>query len=200
MRIVLASNSPRRQELLRYIFPEFEVIPAKGEESRRPGEPPEQLVTRLALEKAAEVYNRLVNGANSPSLSPEQLLVIGGDTVVALENEIFGKPANKADAARMLRSLSGKTHQVYSGTAILWGARQEAFCCCSRVTFYPLTEQEIHSYLSTGEPMGKAGAYAIQGAGMLLVKEIQGSYPNIVGLPVAALKQKLKAMGMIFDK
>ena len=207
MQVVLASGSPRRQELLKYIFPEFQVIPAVGEEKRLPGESPEQLVCRLALEKAQEVWDRLTqsqtenysqqgDAGQAIYRKDEGLLVIGGDTVVALEGEVFGKPSDPQDAARMLEKLSDKTHQVYSGTAVIYKGHREVFCSCSQVTFYPLDHREIQRYISTGEPMGKAGAYAIQGQGMMLVKEISGSYPGIVGLPVAHLKRKLEDMGI----
>ena len=124
-------------------------------------------------------------------------VVIGADTVVALDGEIMGKPADAADARRMLKKLSGNRHQVCTGVAVLWDDRKESFVSVSQVEFYPLTDGEIDRYIASGEPFGKAGAYAIQLGGKLLVREIQGDYSNIVGLPLAELYRRMLGWGLL---
>ena len=188
-RIILASGSPRRKELLREICPEFTVITADIDERPFPGESPEELVGRLSLGKAAEVWRQTENLG--------ERVVIGADTVVALDREIMGKPHGAEDARRMLRRLSGSVHQVFTGTAVLWEGGRDCFTTASQVEFYPLSDGEIEGYIAGGEPFGKAGAYAIQQVGKLFVKEVHGDYSNIVGLPVARLCRRMTAHGLI---
>jgi len=186
--IILASASPRRNELLRQVGFSFEVIPSLAEEREMPGETPEEHVVRLSLEKAREVSTRDdIDGR----------WIIGSDTIVLLDKEILGKPSDEEDAARMLRALSGRTHQVLSGYAILdrcTGENRSA-AVTTRVTFRSLTAAEITGYIATKEPVDKAGAYAIQGLGAFMISRIEGSYSNVVGLPLCEVVQGLEALG-----
>ena len=194
MKIILASGSPRRKELLRLIYPDFSVVPSPfDEKSLDPaGLSPETLAETLARRKAEAVFRQ----------TEGDTLVIGGDTVVVSpEGEAMGKPRDAADAARMLRALSGKRHRVTSGTGIFWrkggteGAR--SFRTVTQVAFYPLTEKEIAAYIATGEPFDKAGGYGIQGYGGMLVEKIDGDYWNVVGLPAGRLRRELEALGLL---
>ena len=194
MKIILASGSPRRKELLRLIYPDFSVVPSPfDEKSLDPaGLSPETLAETLARRKAEAVFRQ----------TEGDTLVIGGDTVVVSpEGEAMGKPRDAADAARMLRALSGKRHRVASGTGIFWrkdgaeGAR--SFRTVTQVTFYPLDAKEIAAYIATGEPFDKAGGYGIQGYGGMLVEKIDGDYWNVVGLPAGRLKRELEALGLL---
>ncbi|KAI4445779.1 dTTP/UTP pyrophosphatase [Eubacterium plexicaudatum ASF492] len=187
MRIILASASPRRKELLAQLFSDFEIIPAQGSEVYTK-QIPSEIVQQLSAQKAAEVEQAVTEDAD--------YLVIGADTVVALKNRILGKPKDASDAERMLRMLSGAVHQVYTGVAIHLMCKGHRRCIefaeCTNVRFYPMTEQEIRDYVCSGEPMDKAGAYGIQGIGGRFVQGIEGDYANVVGLPVAKLYQILK--------
>ena len=183
MNWILASASPRRKELLAEIVREFEIIPATGEEIVNGDLTPEELVKSLALQKANEVAQR--NEATGK-------VVLGADTVVALGNEVLGKPKDESDAFRMLSALSGKTHEVYTGVCISYetadGVRKEKVSsACTKVRFFALTDEQIRAYIATGSPMDKAGAYGIQDGG--LVEAIDGSFSNVVGLPVELCKQ-----------
>ena len=186
-RLCLASGSPRRQELLAQITPDFFVEVSSFDEAPLMAEshPPNGLVRRLSAGKAAEVYSRLGE--------PVDLMVIGGDTVVVSpDGEIFGKPADRVDAKRMLSALSGRVHQVITGVSLFGLGREPlSFAVSTEVEFYPLTQEEINWYLDTGEPFDKAGAYGIQGRGGLLIRGISGDYDNVVGLPVSALARAL---------
>jgi len=186
-RIILASGSPRRKELLKEITAEFSVITSEFDEMVFPGESPESLVKRLSMGKAADVWEH----------TKGDRVVIGADTVVALDGEIMGKPADAADARRMLEKLSGNIHQVFTGVAILWDGGQESFTSMSWVEFYPLSDGEIDSYIASGEPFGKAGSYAIQLGGKLFVKGITGDYSNIVGFPLAETYHRMRALGLL---
>jgi len=191
MRLILASGSPRRAEILRNAGIVFEVQAALLDESRRAGEPPGDHVRRLALEKAriaAEAVAERESGA---------YFVVGADTVVVAGDEILGKPASEEDARRMLRRLSGTTHEVHTGLAVLRrpGADERAAEEITRVTFAPLSSEDIESYLATGEPFDKAGAYAIQGVGGRYITRIEGCYFNVVGLPLARLCALLRELG-----
>ena len=181
MSLVLASASPRRREILQTAGFDFTVRVSEAEETIAPGTPPHEAVQQLAKQKAEAV------AADCPDD-----IVIGADTVVTLDGDILGKPHDAADAARMLRQLSGRMHEVYTGVSIVHAGSTETFYACTHVTFYPLTDKEIEDYIATGEPMDKAGAYGIQGRGRTLVEKIDGDYFNVVGLPVAALCHKLK--------
>ena len=185
MKLILASRSPRRRELLDTIGLSYELLPAEGEESAPAGLEPEALVARLAMQKAAEV------AAKRPDA-----LVLGADTVVELDGRILGKPRDAADAADMLRALSGRMHRVHTGVALVGGGRTLTGTETSRVFFRRLTEAEIEAYVRSGEPLDKAGAYGIQQLGSLLVSRIEGDYFNIVGLPLCLLRELLLAFGI----
>ena len=198
--VILASGSPRRKELLRLIFPEFEVLPSPfDEKSLKTGDfTPETLVETLSRCKAEAVYNTIRN-QNTNSINP---LVIGGDTVVVSpEGEVMGKPRDAADAARMLGSLSGRCHRVITGVSLFYrqaGAeKSHTFSVLTKVWFYPLSEAEIAGYIESGEPFDKAGGYGIQGLGGMLAEKIDGDYWNVVGLPAGRLKRELTALGIL---
>ncbi|MBR4102403.1 MAG: septum formation inhibitor Maf [Oscillospiraceae bacterium] len=180
MGLILASASPRRQELLKRITEDFTVNPVDADETLPVGIPVEIAAVYLADVKAKAAAEQF----------PEDI-VIGCDTIVVLEDEIMGKPSDRAQAKQMLQKLSGQTHKVMTGTALYSGKKSTVFTSETRVTFYELTDAEIERYLDTGEPFDKAGAYGIQGFGCLLVRSIEGDYNNVVGLPVAALARAL---------
>lgn len=181
---VLASKSPRRKELLKNIGITAEVIPANIDESSVTYHSPTELVTRLAFLKATDVARSF----------GKDTYVIGADTVVALDGKIFGKPRDIEDAKRMLKSLSGKTHSVFTGYCVVCPKTGAAVSKCeeTKVTFREMTDSEIDAYIKTREPMDKAGAYGIQGKGSLFVEKIEGDYFNVVGLPVCALGKLLR--------
>lgn len=182
--LILASASPRRQELLKLITEEFLTVPADIEERVGQDVALYDIPQALAGQKAAFVSRQ----------HPDDL-VIGCDTGVFTDGQMLGKPQDCRAAADMLRMLSGKTHRVITGCAVYrGGACLSAFSQATEVTFYSLSDAEIEDYIATGEPMDKAGAYGIQGRGSLLVREIKGDYFNVVGLPVAALYRALKAI------
>jgi septum formation protein len=205
--MILASGSPRRKELLEQIGLEFEICPAKGEEVITTTVP-EDVVVELSRQKAEEVAGGIVSylekGIPVPfkeAAGGQDILVIGADTVVAYDGSILGKPKDEADAKAMLTLLSGQTHSVYTGVTCVFisaDGRTGEHCFFEKtdVTMYPLSEQEILRYIATGEPMDKAGSYAIQGKCAIHVKEIHGDYNNVVGLPVARLYQELRALGV----
>lgn len=187
MRIILASQSPRRRELLgRMGITEFEVRPAKGEETAPAGLEPGALVEHLAEQKAAEVCRDAQSGD----------VVIAADTVVACDGKVLGKPRDEGQAREMLRLLSGRSHTVYTGVAVCRDGETLVEHEATQVRFRSLREEEIGQYVSTGEPMDKAGAYGIQGYGCLLVEGIQGDYFNVVGLPVCRLGGMLRRVGV----
>jgi len=186
--LILASASPRRRELLTQCGLSFTVQPADIDESILAGESPEQYVTRLAREKAQAVFAQ-ISGKESGS----QQVVLGADTTVTLDAHILGKPVDAHDAARMLRLLSGRTHQVITGIALVSAGGVLSAAETTTVQFSPMTDAEIATYIATGEPMDKAGAYAIQGLAARWIPRIEGCYPNVVGLPIARLFSLLKA-------
>ena len=187
--LVLASASPRRWELLQQIGLEFQVVPSRAEEQILPGETPEEHVIRLSLDKAKDVANR-------DDISGRWF--IGSDTIVLCNTQILGKPEDELHAAAMLRQLSGREHQVLSGYAIIdrQSGKQQSEAVSTKVWFRQLTESEITSYIATGEPVDKAGAYAIQGMGICFVARIEGSYTNVVGLPLCKLTLAMKELGI----
>lgn len=191
-KIILASASPRRKELLAKAGISFTVIPAAGEE-KRTSEDPGEAVQQLARDKAEWV-------AQSLAECEEGTLVIGSDTIVVFENRILGKPKDRRDAAETLEKLQGNTHQVYTGVTVLereagkWV--EHTFFESTDVTFYPVSREEIQDYIATGEPMDKAGSYGIQGLFGIYVKGICGDYNNVVGLPVARLFHEMKKSGI----
>lgn len=184
-KLILASGSPRRRELLAKIAKNFEVIPSDAPESLRADLSPEENAEALALDKARAV-----------ALKFPGRFVLGADTIVILEGEILGKPRDAADAARILRTLSGKTHRVATGIAAI---RPNGEHCSaveiSEVTIKVLADAEIEEYIATGEPMDKAGAYAIQGRGAALVESHNGSWSNVVGLPLERVETLLTKVG-----
>ncbi|MDH7602790.1 MAG: Maf family protein [Armatimonadota bacterium] len=183
--VVLASASPRRRELLSVIFPEFEVCPSTFDEACVPQElGPVDHVIYSAKRKAADVCHRY----------PEAL-VIAADTIVVVEGQILGKPVDQEDACRMLHRLSAKTHQVYTGLAIADKGHIQTAYECTDVTFRELSDELIRRYVATGEPMDKAGAYAIQGKASIFVTGIRGCFFNVVGLPVSRLSLLLEELG-----
>ncbi len=184
--IILASASPRRRELLKQLGIRAEVISSQAKERHQKGETPEEHVIRLAEEKAGDVAARYPGRCT-----------IGADTIVLIDGEILGKPRNRKEAEVMLTRLSGKTHRVYTGLCVISsdGHRKVGEAVMTEVLIKELSRREIEGYLQTGEPMGKAGGYAIQGIGGGLVKEIRGSYSNVVGLPLCELLEILSGMG-----
>ncbi len=181
--MILASTSPRRQELLSYITKDFEIISPDVDEKMKGNPSPREMVLELSRRKALAVFKE----------HPEDI-VIGADTIVAEGSAILGKPKNKKDAQRMLRQLSGKIHFVYTGMTICSPTEVKTFVDRTAVEFYDLYEDDIIEYVNSGEPMDKAGAYAIQGMGSILVKRVEGDYYNIVGLPVGKLKRYLRKL------
>ena len=187
MNIILASQSPRRKELLeRMGIRDFETISPNVDESVFHGLSPEELVRRLSAEKAAAMAGR----------AGEDAIVIAADTVVALEGAVLGKPADELDAFKMLSALSGVRHQVYTGVTVCRGGEKQTAHEVTDVTFRELSEEEIEHYIATGEPMDKAGAYGIQGYGALLIQGISGDYYNVMGLPVCRLSGMLARFGV----
>lgn len=180
--IILASASPRRKELLKLIFEDFEIVPADIDETVRRSIELEQYPEYLALKKSRCIAEK----------RPVSDVVIGCDTGVFIDDMMLGKPENTDQAFEMLKLLSGKTHKVITGCSVFYKGQNISFSEITEVEFFRLTDDEIREYIATGEPMDKAGAYGIQGKGALLVKRINGDYYNVVGLPVGALKQKMK--------
>ena len=184
-RLLLASRSPRRAELLRLVGAHFEIAPSDVDERALPDERAEAHVLRLAEAKARAADVGSANG---------ETLVLGADTVVTLDRAILGKPADEAEARRMLASLSGRIHEVWTGLFLYdpTHARGVGEAVRSIVKFSPLTTDEIERYVATGEPLDKAGAYAVQGYGAAYVEAIEGSYTNVVGLPLGHLRHLLR--------
>ena len=183
--LILASQSPRRKELLGKLNIPFTVRVADIDEAMDPAGLPETEVARVSQKKALAVER-----------TPEDV-VIAADTIVVLDELVLGKPRDKADAKRMLRALSGRTHQVMTGLAVLWGQDTEVVTEVTKVHFRPLSEAEIDRYIESGEPMDKAGSYGIQGGASAFVSGIEGDYFNVVGLPVCRLSQILTAKGVL---
>lgn len=187
MKLVLASASPRRRELLLSIGLDFEVAPSSVEELRGEAEDPESYVLRLSQEKAGEVSTRRPGA-----------WVIGADTTVYIDGSILEKPSDRADAARMLRTISGRIHTVFTGVTLLGpsGSHNESKVVATEVTMISLTDEEITWYVGTGEPMDKAGAYAVQGVGAMFISSINGNYTNVVGLPLSVLFDMMRRAGI----
>ncbi len=183
MRLVLASASPRRRELLAAAGFSFDVDAAEIDETRRPDEAPDAYAGRVAGEKATVVSRRHPNR-----------IVLAADTIVVVDATVLGKPRDDADARRMLELLSGRSHDVLTAVAILDSGQMQTALERTTVWFQPLTADDINWYITSGEPVGKAGAYAIQGLAARFVPRIEGSYSNVVGLPVEAVSRLLKAI------
>ena len=189
VRVVLASQSPRRRDLLALVGITHEVRPADVDESVRPGETPDAYVRRLAGEKA-----RAVAGA----LGDPDAAVVAADTTVVIDGEILGKPADAAEARAMVRRLAGRTHEVYTGMAVVRGGRAADAVERVAVTFRALSDHEIAAYVATGEPMDKAGAYGIQGYGATVVERIDGDYFAVMGLSLVRTVALLGAVGVAY--
>ena len=188
MKIILASGSPRRRELMERLCPgALRIIPAVGEERADRSLSPDELVIALSRGKAEEVAGQYA-GADD--------VVIGADTVVALDGQILGKPRDAADARRMLRALSGRSHSVFTGVTVIRGGETLSHAERTEVFFRPLSDGEIDRYIATGEPMDKAGAYGAQGWASLFVERLEGDFFNVMGLPVCALGKLLKQLGV----
>ena len=189
-RIILASASPRRKELLAQIDISYEIRISNAPENAC-SEKPKDLVRELSFIKAEDIFRKLTEEER------KECLVIGADTVVAYEDEIMGKPQTTGRAIEMLSTLQGKTHQVFTGVTFLYQKKDGTECAHSfyektDVTFYPMTEQEIRAYVATGDSMDKAGSYGIQGKCAAYISGISGDYNNVVGLPIARVYQELK--------
>ena len=184
MRLVLASSSPRRADLLRAAGIPFELFPVDVDEQFRRGETPEHAVARLAEAKAA------VAAGSHPDA-----IILGADTTVVVLRETLAKPADAEDAARMLRLLSGRSHDVLTGVCVSHQGRRLVHVEPTRVRMAPLQESEIAWYVATGEPLDKAGAYAVQGLASRFIEGIDGSYSNVVGLPISSVYSLLKELG-----
>ena len=178
-RVILASGSPRRKELLAYIIPAFDIIPS-GIDETATGTPAAQ-VKQLAVDKATDIARQYPDA-----------LVIGADTLVAVNRRVLGKPSDEAQAAQMLRMLSSREHRVYTGVAVIHKGTTHADVNMTRVRFAPLSDEEIRDYIATGEPMDKAGAYGIQGYGGKFISAVHGCYFNVMGLPLNMLYNMLK--------
>ena len=195
-KIILASSSPRRRELMAQAGFAFEVLVSEADETIET-ETPGEMVEVLSERKAAAVAEEI----KKQGFVEESVLLVGADTMVAIDGKKLGKPKDEKGAEEMLEELSGRTHQVYTGVTLIRLKKAEngsilqesrTFSEGTDVSFYPLTKEEIRSYIATGDPMDKAGAYGIQGKAAVFVKEIKGDYNNVVGLPIARLYQELK--------
>ena len=186
MRLILASSSPRRRELLRNAGLEFETVAADIREEPLPGEGAQQTAERLAAGKAEAVFGKNPGAA-----------VLGADTIVVVDGEQLAKPVDEADAARMLRRLSGRAHEVITGVALIWPGGRDISSETTRVFFSTLAEDEIAAYVASREPMDKAGAYGIQGPASRWIPRVEGCYFNVVGLPVARVYHMLRQAGVL---
>jgi septum formation protein len=202
--LVLASASPRRSQLLRQAGFTFEVRPAHIPEDPLPGEDPIAYVSRLAREKAQAVFDQIAacapsqarNDAESDAIEIHSLAVLGADTTVTLDGQILGKPEDVPDAARILRMLSGRSHRVITGVALVTHDAVEVAAEVTAVQFLTLSDQEIAAYIATGEPMDKAGAYGIQGLAARWIPRVEGCYFNVMGLPLALVATMLEGRGI----
>lgn len=181
-RVILASASPRRAELLKKLVENFEVMVSDVEESHSGGTP-EEIAMEIASKKATYI---------AETISDKSAIIIAADTLVWHNGKEFGKPCDAAMAKSMLTELSGNTHQVYTGVCIIYVEKKISFCSCTDVSFYKLTEKEIDDYVATGEPMDKSGSYGIQDGAAIFVHSVNGDYPTVMGLPIAELYRILK--------
>ncbi|MBQ6825076.1 MAG: septum formation protein Maf [Clostridia bacterium] len=187
--VILASGSPRRKELLKLLFEDFEIIVSKKDET---------LPKNISAEKIPE-YLSFIKGEDIAKENPESL-VISADTIVLLNGEILGKPKDKADAFNMLNSLSGNFHFVITGCSLFYKGEHKSFSVTTKVKFYELEEIEITEYINSAEPYDKAGGYGIQSKGGLFVEFIEGDYNNVVGFPIAELKREISNFAPVFLK
>ncbi|NUS47937.1 MAG: septum formation inhibitor Maf [Gemmatimonadaceae bacterium] len=184
-RVILASQSPRRRELLQLVGIPHTVQPADVDEVYRPGEEPMAHARRLAREKAATV-----------AAADPEALVVGSDTIVVVDGDVLGKPRDEAHAAEMLTRLSGRSHVVMTAVAVRWGGRERSAVEVVGVTFHPLTVEDIQAYIATREPMDKAGAYGIQGFGATIVERVDGDYFAVMGLPLQRTVRLMAELGV----
>lgn len=191
MKLILASGSQRRRELMQMCGYEFDIVVSDADENIAESNPRE-LVMKLAEIKARAVFEKITR-----QNAEENFAVVGSDTVVAFEGEIIGKPTDKKDAAEILRKLSGKTHTVYTGVAVLTEGNVQLDCSTTDVTFATLSDDEIKKYIESGEPMDKAGAYGIQGPFGMFVEKINGNYFTVIGMPLPILYSMLKKIGIL---
>ena len=187
--IILASKSPRRRELLTLMGLDFTVITSNVEEHPPVGAGPEETVRALALEKASAVRRE----------HPDDC-IIGSDTIVYLDGEILGKPHTPENARKYLAKMQGRKHTVYTGVALIYGDRTDVRCATTDVTFAPMSEAEIDWYVSTGEPLDKAGAYGVQGPGGIFVEKVEGNFYNVIGMPLPVLYRMLLDSGVPFRR
>ena len=188
MRLILASKSPRRREILTMLGVPFEIVTQDTPEFVPQGTPPRETVCLLSAQKAQAVAQKLYHGV----VWPDDAYVLGADTVVSVDDRILGKPRDLAEASDMLRVLSGRAHQVYTGLTVLHADRCVSEAACTVVHMRAITEQERKFYVAAGEPIDKAGAYAIQGRGSLFVDRIEGDFYNVIVLPITLLQQMLQ--------
>jgi len=181
--LILASGSPRRQELMRIIDEDFKVITKDTSEKFTSGTPPDEVVRLLSLRKALAVAE-----------DHRENIVIGADTVVCIDNRILEKPRDQEEAVEMLRLLSGRVHEVHTGVAVIYPGGREVFSQMTQVEFITMTDEQIFAYAATGEPMDKAGGYGIQGQGAIWISGINGDYYNVMGLPVCSLAKILRSL------
>lgn len=197
-KIILASASPRRKELLKQIRVDFAVCPSECEEKTDRAEPSDT-VKELAMRKALEVFSRVRKESRKPG--EQEILVIGADTIVQMDGEVLGKPATKENAISMLKLLQGKTHQVYTGISFVWedgnAIRMHSFYECTEVEVLPMTDEEIAYYVGLDTCMDKAGAYGIQNEFACYIAGIRGDYNNVVGLPAGRVYQELKRLSLL---
>ncbi len=192
-RIILASASPRRRELLENCGISFEVLVTNTDEEISGKLPPDKLVLEISKKKAHVAVSQILSQANENS---ESIIIIAADTIVSIGDEILGKPADLSDAKRMIKLLEGRAHSVYTGMTLAFindgDVVYKQDVCSTEVRFKPLTDQQIQEYVNTGEPLDKAGAYAIQGRGSEFIQEVHGDYNNVIGLPTQRLLKMLE--------
>ncbi|MEG0979533.1 MAG: Maf family protein [Oscillospiraceae bacterium] len=188
MRLILASQSPRRCEILKNAGFSFEICPADIDETICENLSPSEFVLSLAKQKAQAVFEKLKD--------KNDVAVLGSDTIVVQNGDVLGKPKDEKDAFSMLSRLSGKKHEVYTGVSVVTKAGGQSFFDCTTVEFLPITAEQIKEYISTGEPMDKAGGYGIQGKGCVLIKGISGDFFSVMGLPISKTAMVLKSLGL----
>jgi len=198
MKLILASASQRRRELLEMCGYDFEIEVSRSDEHIDESDP-KSFVSKLAEAKAAEVFERLDSARfkQGGACAQSDMAVLGSDTIVYHNGSIIGKPSDEKDARRILAELSGKTHEVYTGVAVITAEKRLVECDITRVTFAQLSEEEIEKYVASGEPMDKAGAYGIQGPFGMFVRKVEGNYFTVIGLPLPRAYRMLKSVGVL---
>jgi septum formation protein len=189
MRLILASSSPRRYEILKNAGYEFEVIPSFADENISQKMQPEELAASLSYKKAKDVFEKHKDMVD--------IVVIGADTIVVLDGKILGKPTGKSESFEMIKAMSGRKHDVYTGVSIIHRDMADTFFVKTTVEFLNIEDEQIRAYIDTGEPADKAGSYGIQGYGSVFVKRIEGDFYSVMGLPVSKVYEKLKGIGIL---